>query len=441
MVKIVFILLLPLLLYYAYKSLKNSGYALAIVWSTYATEQFLQQANPFFVRYGFLINVSVVLIAIASVLNGLRSRKIKRLRLSKPHLWYIALMGLVILSAAWSIDSSLTLFHLQGGAPYLIAFCVVAPYCAHDSAQVNKAINATVFLGGVVLFGMLFCNFGVRSIIISNARGEELGGNPLAVATYGGYVLVCCGFSFYSGNKNFLAKMMKIAIGAIAVYAIVRSGSRGQLFASLISCLIWIPYTAQVAVKRSSVIAIGICCLFALVAGYFISGEETLINRWKSDRMQRDQIGRFELAGRVIEEAYDKGPLVWMVGLGSSASYKVIGFYPHFVPGEVLAEEGIIGLIFFMGFLISVLLLGIRAMKLSNLELTSRINSGALLSMFTFHCLLCLKQGSLLGSPALFSIGLCIALSAERALATSRNKYRMIRSVMPSSSQFNARGL
>ena len=179
MLQLIFLLTVPLLLYYAYKSMSNTGYALAVVWSTYALEQFLQQANPIFVRYGFVINVAVVGLALASVFNGLATGKIKRLRLSKAHLWWGGLMGLAVISFVWSVDSSITISKLKDGVPYIFAFCVLAPYCAHDKVQINNAITATVLLGGLVLLGMLFGNFGIRALLLSDGR-NEVEANPVS---------------------------------------------------------------------------------------------------------------------------------------------------------------------------------------------------------------------------------------------------------------------
>jgi len=439
MLQLVFLFTVPLLLYYAYKSLRNTGYALAVVWSTYALEQFLQQANRIFVQYGYIINVAVVALALASVFNGLATGKIKRLRLSRAHLWWGGLLGLAFISFVWSVDSSITISKLKESLPYIFAFCVLAPYCAHDKLQINNAVNATVLLGGMVMLGMLFGNFGIRALLLSDGR-NEIEANPLAVATYGGYVLICCGFSIYADKKNSLFKMLKIVIGVLAVYTMIRSGSRGQLFASLIACLLWIPITAQVALKKSSLTAIGFCCVFVLFAGYFIGGEEQLGNRWNSNRLQRDQSGRFEMAAFLLEKSYKKGPMAWAFGVGSSGSYALIGTYPHVVPLEILAEEGIVGLCFFIGFVLIVLNQGMKTMQLSNLDKTSRLNFGAMLSLFTFQCILCLKQGSLLGSPALFGVGLCIALAAERTMALSKTGYSMHRHSISHPSEFLPRG-
>lgn len=417
MLQVCFAIVLLLVVVYSVKGLNNSGYALALVWSTYSLEQFLQYSNSFFVTYGSLVNFGVVFVAICSVLNGLRTRKIKRLRLSKAHIWWILLMALATISIFWAVSTEVSLTKYRLAAPYIVGFCVIAPYCAHDRKQIDNAIKGTVLLGGMILFGMLFCNFGARAIVLAFDGQKAIEGNPLAVATYGGYVLICSAFSIYAHKSNALVNLGKIAISFLAVYLIVRSGSRGQLIAAIVACLVWMPFTAKVAMKRSTVVAIIFGCVFAFAANYFLSSQDDLSWRWSSTRLQADQFGRFEMAKTILLENLETGPWAWLMGLGSSSSFPILNTYPHIVPAEILAEEGLFGLVLFVGFILVAASVGYKAMNLKSIDVASRVNVGTMMTLFSFQLLLSFKQGTLLGQTSLFGVGLCIALAAERVLS------------------------
>jgi O-antigen ligase len=271
-----------------------------------------------------------------------------------------------------------------------------------------------MLLGSLILTGIVFSGFGRRSIVIAydTASRQEIEGNPLAVASFAGYVVVCCVFSIYANKTNIFSRALKIALVLLSLYIIVRSGSRGQLVGVVLACLFWLPITMKVAMKKSTIIPLVFAGILFASSAYFIGNESDLLWRWQSERLQGDQIGRLERANLMIQHAVGKGPLTWIGGLGSSSSFALVGGYPHFVPGEVLAEEGIAGAILFFGFLFTAALAGWRTINTPDLPAQTRLNMGALMTIFTYQFILCLKQGSLLGSPELFSLGLCVSLVA-----------------------------
>jgi hypothetical protein len=140
----------------------------------------------------------------------------------------------------------------------------------------------------------------------------------------------------------------------------------------------------------------------ALAAAVFLSlallGAEA--DRWSADRVSGDVGGRTAMALELLAASTrDVGTLFF--GLGNSASFDLLGVYPHIVALEILGEEGLLGLALFIA------LLAVMARRLFGLLGTSarapadRAVFAALLASVVFHLLLSFKQGSLLGSPYL----------------------------------------
>lgn len=431
MLQVVAAMVLLAMVWLGFRTYRNPGIALGLMWSTYALEQFLQYVAPIFVRYGSLLNFAMVGLVLGSILSAMAAGKMKRFRLSKAHYWWAALILLACISTTWSPNPSYSWVKLKIAIPYIVGFSVLAPFCASDQVQVDKAIRVSVYFGGLVLLGTFFCSFGSRSLVIAyDSAGNAIEGNPLAMATYGGYVFITCVFSFYAWSGNQLTQALKIAIAILATYVIVRTGSRGQLIAVFAVCFVWVPITAEMALKRANIfmLAVGFVVLVGVLylASSFVEQQSDLLWRWRTGRLQQDQEGRFELTTLLLKEYYAGGFGVWLFGLGGSASFYFLKTYSHVVPLEVLGEEGLIGLIILAGFILIVFRSGFKVMRKPDLPQATRVNMGALMCLFSFHCLLLFKQGTLLGSPEFFCMGLCMAISSERILASDRRKAKQL---------------
>lgn len=412
------ILLLTILTlgFFSLKSLKNPGYALGILWAMFSVEQYLQSASGFFVQYRSLVNFGITGLAIWAIgLSYLRGQ-LPSLKLTRQHFWWLGLMLWTCLSLLWSVNYGTSMAKLKENAPYIIAFVLVGPYCL-SAKQLPHAVRVTLVLGTLILLGIATTGFGRRSIVITLDTGQTTEGNPLAIATYGGYVAICCVFSLYAQRNTLksFGKLLMIGLILLSLYCIVRTGSRGQLIFVAVACFIWLPITAKMAAKRSSIMALGFGFCIVLVGIYILA--ETGVRRWESQFIEQASNGRLNMCTKILKANYDAGAFAWLGGLGTSSSFVVVGFYPHNVPVEVLAEEGIIGAFCLVGFLFSVTFLGYRTLRQPNLDPDSRLQVGILLALFTFEFGLGLKQGSMLGSVGLFGTGLCIAMSAAKLKA------------------------
>ena len=389
----------------AIRGLSRPGVILALVWGTFAIEQVLQQ-NPFFLARQSLINIGLAAMLGATVTWAVLTGKLKGFKFSITHFFYLALVGIVALSYFWSISQPDTFRQMKRQIPYILTFSMVAPLCCFNQKQLDSVAKVYIYFGSLLLLGIAASSTSGRSIVVGVSQGSVVTANPLAVASFGGHVVICSIFHIYT-NRSRLSPttLLAGAIVLLGLYVILRSGSRGQMLAAVAACFIWLPITAKMAANRSSIIALVIAFLIAYGA-IWLAEEYELANRWRRDLFEQHLTGRLDAASYVIQQMLDAGPMAWLVGLGNSACYKLIGVYPHNVPAEVLAEEGILGFACFLGFLVSVTLTGLRFMLDSNADASARARIGMMLTLFTFEFGLCLKQGSLLGSPLLFGFGL-----------------------------------
>lgn len=417
--------------WYSFRSVFQPGFALALMWSLYPAEQLLQQGSSIFIRASSAVNLLFTAVTLLAVLNSLRQGKYRGWRLP-PEGWYcLGLFSITCMSYLWSISPDGTWIHLSASAPYLVAYILIAPLCATDEKQLKLAITTTVFLGATIMLGHAFSSVGSRGLELGVVAGKVVESNPLAVASYGGFVGICSLFSVY-GRKFSPLVAFKVAILFLSAYVINRSGSRGQLIALVVVSFIWLPIIAKATLKRSTIIAVLGSAIIAVGAVYIYNNVLQGTGRWVEEAVNQATVGRYDMALRLLEYWAGQGPLTWLAGTGSSSSYKIVGFYPHNVPAEILAEEGLIGFALFTAFICAVFFRSGRMMFSADLATETRVNFGILLAMFSFECILMLKQSSMLGSVRLFSLGMTIGwLGNKLKVQARKHKYAEHRARMP----------
>ena len=125
--------------------------------------------------------------------------------------------------------------------------------------------------------------------------------------------------------------------------------------------------------------------------------------------MQGAMSGRLEQAFRLTRLWYGT-PETLLFGLGNSASFdsRILGIYPHFVPLEVLAEEGVIGFTIFLLILFLASKVVLQCYRYAQRFPSERPIIACLIATFFYSLLLALKQGSLLGNLELFMFGILL---------------------------------
>src|SRR4029077_14036120 len=132
-------------------------------------------------------------------------------------------------------------------------------------------------------------------------------------------------------------------------------------------------------------------------------------SRWSEQSAQEDISGRLNNAMFLVRLAYES-PETVLIGLGNSASYdpRILGIYPHFVPLEVLAEEGLIGFGLYAMIIYFSLRAAFRSFRVVANVPRERLLLGGFVGLYMFTLLLSLKQGSLLGNLEFFMLSIIL---------------------------------
>jgi hypothetical protein len=213
----------------------------------------------------------------------------------------------------------------------------------------------------------------------------------------------------------------------LALILIVRSQSRGQLLAFVAATVLF--YGASRSRSAGGQIwRIAIVMCFVSLAAYLAFGmvDDVSSRRWETDFMTADYAQtRGEMCKVLLSYWWTSSPLHWLVGLGTSASYdtRLLGFYPHVIPVEVLGELGLVGLGWYCAILFFAARSWFRLMRMHALDRVNRGMVAALGALILFGFLLTLKQGTLLShiSYLMFIVLLFrYEYFSERALARDR---------------------
>jgi hypothetical protein len=231
--------------------------------------------------------------------------------------------------------------------------------------------------------------------------GHDLG-NPLAVSTMAGMVVLIAVLADpWPQSKVWLP--FKWALVGLCLALVVRSGSRGQLLGTILISIVCWPISRRLANVKQFVI-LGLVVVFLGGATNWAIQEysskqaySAYGSRWSEQGAQEDVSGRLNNAILLVRLAY-ASPETMLIGLGNSASYdpRILGIYPHFVPLEVLAEEGLIGFGLYAMILYYLLQSAVRSFRLIGDRPRERLLLGGLVGLCMFTLLLSFKQGSLL---------------------------------------------
>lgn len=414
----------------AYLALKQPGYAFALVIPMYAIEQVLLQNRTGFPISGIAVNLFVGIICTLAIGLAIGRGDLKGVRLPPTAVAAYALLLYAAVTLLWVPNERKAVNTFRDMIPYLGTYALLAPFCVADRTQIRKFVFAMIFLGGFVALGLAFSRASNRFIEVSAGAGKVELLNPLAAGSFGGHLLICILFALYQFEMHLVKKGAMLVVALIALYVVAQSGSRGQLVALLLTCLLWVPITAKITARRSfATVYILVAALGAV--GYLFLDRLDLLYRFNSEHVRTGTLGRFDMALNLLERTYKDGPVTMLFGLGNSSSYHYIGFYPHIVPLEVLAEEGVLGFILLCVFTIGFFLKSRSVINNPLIDPVSRAECCLIAALFSFDALLTLKQGSLLGSPRFFCFGIAglILMNQQfpRRLVETVHQYQLSR--------------
>ncbi len=280
---------------------------------------------------------------------------------------------------------------------------LLGPLLVSSTDDFLDAYRGLLVIGVALVFLLLLTsNWTSRGVAIAGMNGRIAEGNPLAVAEMAGYVLSAA-ILMNLKRKRLLWEILRWVVAGACLGLAAKSGSRGQFFAMMLTAAIYLPVSRRIAKpSHFMMLFVGIVILGLLGnwAFHSFSGEGA---RWHTTKMRTDMYDRVGLASELLGR-WCRSPSSVMFGLGNSASFdgKIVGFYPHIVPLEIVGEEGTIGAALFVGILALCLRSFVRIYGEVRLDGVKRGVLAVLAASLFLELLLSFKQGSMIGSPFLF---------------------------------------
>ena len=375
----------------------------------FGIEQFLQTQSRYFIFNGQTINLSVgLIVAIATTGSLVRNSK----SLMRPNLVQVLsliLFAYAFLSYFWTPSQDAFTSRWFSSVPYLGLFLILGPIITLEKNTIREGLRWTMYLGvPLIMLTAFYCDWGVRGMVLAAPMSD---GNslvyetlPLALASFASYVGI---ITLVVHLKIPFSQLFRFAVLGVAIYIAFMTRSRGQVVALILVATAAYSIANRIgSIKGVIFTVVGLSILATIV--YFIIQQMDLA-RWRSDRVEEGLIGRSDMWVDLIETWIDSGDGRLVFGLGAASSFKYVGFYPHNLFIEVLAELGVIGL----GLFVAVVWLSV----VNSLKLLRRLDDFpevrgeilVLLGLLAISLVLCLKEGSLYTWPVLFFFAICLS--------------------------------
>jgi len=369
----------------------------------FGLEQWAQASEAFFLLHQSFTNLTIgCVIVFGLIINLIKSRPI--FANYPPVGWLILLLFLyAFISASWAPRPDLSYEVWAKAWPYIITFVVLAPLLITRLPDLEPVFLLIIVMGGVLA---LLLTFGVewhfRRIVLSARFGGEVYGNPLAVAQMAGNVVFAALLLKGRKTKKYFDPI-KWVLAAICLVLIIKSGSRGQLIALFLSLIVTWPLAHSIQNFKGFLFALGLLAIVFFVSSWALTEFWGKTDRWSDQSMNEAVGGRLDQAF-VLLTHWLKNVFTIFFGLGNSASYdpRIIGLYPHFVPLEILGEEGLIGFSLYLYIIFSGIKSAVESYSLTKNSDQARQLLAVLCSMSIYAFLLSLKQGSLLSNLEFF---------------------------------------
>ena len=408
------------------------AYVMSLAFCIYPFEQWAQVKSAFFAGNGSAINFAFGFLVLLALLMVVIRGKNPLNPLTPGAVVCFSLFLYAGASCLWSVDSNVSIFMFKFNLPYVTTFIFLVPLVIHDSKDLRAGIMGTLIFGSVLMVMLVTSTTtnelgrGVEyrhDFVNVTHRGgrtqEEL--TPLALAEMAGTLAIIAILMNYSGSAR-IWSLLRWGVVLLALLLIVRSGSRGQLIGLAV-----VPFFVGVSRGRSGRVATILVGAAVFVVGLLIvvfalsGATEVIGNRFQVDKaLESFEESRLGMCSIMLSEWVYGGPSAWLFGLGSSASWVLMGIYPHVVVVEVLVELGIVGLLLLS--VVTFCCIGdwLKLIKLSDSDKVKRGLYGTLGGVGAYLILLTFKQGSLLTHPPLFMLTMVVFRMA--AIATKESK-------------------
>jgi len=326
-----------------------------------------------------------------------------------PVFWLtLILMFYALGSVVWTPVPDQAYDSWKKGAPYILTFCFALPFVIQNTGDITRILKILVLIGIPLMMLIIFyLDWGYRAVYVGASLGK-ITTNPLALAQFAGHLAIAAALLQVGGTKWKLIRILAILIAGLLI---LKTGSRGQLVATVLSVtFFYFLSQGRVSVPKLGLAAILATILLVLMfmkAGDLVQSEYVLGRedaRWTEEASAESYEGRWKNAWALLAKCQSE-PTTMVFGCGNSASYdpKIIGIYPHIVPLEILGEEGLVGFLIYLAILWRSALNVLKILKTDVEDFALRSGLLAFAAFAFFEFLLTLKQGSMLGAWPSFS--------------------------------------
>lgn len=378
--------------------------AVAGVLCMFGLEQWGQATHPFFSQHqtftNFLIGGTVLLAMLIKLIRG------ENVWAYYPPVGWlvIALFSYALASTIWAPRPELSQSIWAGRGPYAVTFLLLTPLVIGNTKDIQVTFKAIIWMGTTLTALLLtFVSWESRAIVLEGGHG-----NPLAVSQMAGMVALVAILA--DPWRSQVWQALRWVVVALCLILVIRSGARGQLVGIvLVSVACW-PLSHRVKNVGQVILLIGLMGFLAGVtslglqefwskqSSYYAGG-----SRWSTSAMEGAMAERLVQAFYLLHLWFQSIETI-IFGLGNSAAFdpRILGIYPHFVPLEILAEEGLIGFGLYLLILYLLFRSSFSSIRILRNEPKELLVFGTLVSLTLFTLILSFKQGNLLGNLEFF---------------------------------------
>jgi hypothetical protein len=398
---------LSLLTALAIGTLLRPGIGVAGILCLFGLKQWGQYSTSLFAEYRQFTNLAIGVLTVLGVIRYTFRRSCVFCRLPATAILVMALYGYALVTTIWAPDTEASLDQWAIAGPYLITIALLAPLLVSDLGDVRQGFLWTLYIGGTIcLLMLLFGRWGLRGLLLDEDYAIET--NSLALADLGGSLVLIAAMLALE-KRQLLLRVIAIASIPIALGVILKSGSRGQLISVIPSFAIAGSIAFRLRNARS-LIALVLMTTIVVALGWWIS---TLIeineSRWTStEKASQSATDRLDMASALLSATLAH-PFTTLFGLGNSSAYQIIGIYPHITILEVLAEEGLPGIVLYLGILACTVRSIVRISGTLPERSSDRNTFAIAAAMFFFNLFVSWKQGTLVSSYYVFAFAIILA--------------------------------
>ena len=270
------------------------------------------------------------------------------------------------------------------------------------------------------MLGISFTSYNGLGLALTMESGKTYQANYLAVGSYA-MVIGIASISVFVAFSNPKLKAGAIVCASLAMFALYRSGARGQAIAFLLGAMmVYYGLHAWLLQKPMSKSLIGILITVAIclaVASQFSDDLSAQRSRWtasalvESNAKSSGLADRFYMAQRLLSEFVQSN--AYLIGLGSSSSFEIMNTYCHIVPVEVLCELGLLGMTMYIIVLTTIYQTARRVIFEQSIPTNLRYIQITFAAVYFSMFVTQLKQGAV--------TGLCISMSVATAMAATES--------------------